>query len=144
MLWDQIQPGYEWPPPSLPGALVTGGVCAGAGRWAGLGVLLAGGVGVGVPRPVPIGAVTDRELVDVHALPCWDHSVPSKAVRTWNDKKDASAGVRGPQGVNPNPRWVASTITVTFYSVTANEEIPLKSPQTFVTQQGLIRYLGSF
>ena len=67
-------------PRSPPAAVfVRGGL---GGRQAGLGALLAGGLGVGVPRPVPVGAVAYCPLIDVDALSRWDHPVPSKAVGT--------------------------------------------------------------
>lgn len=115
-----IQPGNKRPPRSLPGALVTGGLGASTRCRAGLGALLAGGVGVGVPRAVPVGAVAHGALVDVHALPCWDHLVPSKAVGTYRGQEKAarkkrltlapvtwSTGIRGPQRIKPTlkERW---------------------------------------
>lgn len=44
--------------------------------------MLAGSLGVGVPRPVPVGAVAYCPLIHVHTLPGWDNPVPSKAVGT--------------------------------------------------------------
>lgn len=48
---------------------------------------------MGVPRPIPVGTVADRLLINVHTLPRWNHPVPSKAVGTWSNSTDSS-----PQG----------------------------------------------
>lgn len=48
---------------------------------------LAGGVGMRVPRPVPIGAVANGLIVDVDPLPCCYHPAPGEAVWTWMKKK---------------------------------------------------------
>lgn len=77
-----MQSGNKCPPPSPPGLLVPRGLGAGAVCRAGLGALLTGGLGVDVPRPVPVGAVAYCPLINVHAFPSWDHPVPSKAVGT--------------------------------------------------------------
>lgn len=78
----RIQSGNIRPPRPPPGALVPGGPGAAVGRRAGPGAALAGGMRVGVPCAVPVGAVADRLLVNVQALPRWDHPAPSKAVGT--------------------------------------------------------------
>lgn len=80
--WYQIKSGNKWALPSPPALLIPGGLGAGGGLSAELGPLLAGGLGVGVPRPVPVGAVAYRLLVNVDPLPTWDHPDPGKAVGT--------------------------------------------------------------
>lgn len=44
-------------------------------------------MGVGVPRPVLVGAVAHRLLVNVHALPRWNHSGPSETVGAFKGQK---------------------------------------------------------
>lgn len=91
--WYHIQSGNERTPPSPPALCIPRWLGMGAGCQAGLGALLAGGMGMGVPRPVPVGTIAYRLLINVHALPCWNHPVPSKAVGTWSNNTDSS-----PQG----------------------------------------------
>ncbi len=55
---------------------------------AGLGALLAGGLGMGVPCPVTVDAVANCLLIDVHALPRWNNPAPSEAVGTWSSRKE--------------------------------------------------------
>lgn len=80
--WYHIQSGDKRTLPSPPALLIHGGLGVRARCWAGLEAVLAGCVGVGVPRPIAVGAVANGLLVDVHTLPRWDHPVPSKAVGT--------------------------------------------------------------
>lgn len=83
--WYDIQPGNVGTAPSSAsplGLIGPGGLGACTGGRAGLRALLAGSLWVGVPRPIPVGAVAHRQLVDVHPLTSWDHPVPSKAIGT--------------------------------------------------------------
>lgn len=78
-------------PPALLLLLLRGRGGPGVGGLGGLGPLLAGGVGVGVPRAVLVGAVADRLLVEVDALPGRDHLGPGETVWTWSDGRDGSS-----------------------------------------------------
>lgn len=46
---------------------------------------------MGVPRAVLVGAVADRLLVEVDALPRRDHVGPGETVWTWSDGRDGSS-----------------------------------------------------
>lgn len=46
---------------------------------------------MGVPRPVLVGAVADRLLVNVDALPSWNHLGPGKTVWTCSDGRDGTS-----------------------------------------------------
>lgn len=80
----RVQPGNKGPLPAGLDLRLRGGLRAGAGCGAGLGMLLAGGLGVSVPRPVPVGAVAGGPLVDAHAFARWDHPVSSETVGTYS------------------------------------------------------------
>lgn len=84
--WNCIQSGDERPLPARLDLRLRGGLCDGAG----CGTLLAGCLGVSVPRPVPVGAVAGGLLVDGHAFARWDHLVSSETVGTYSRQRSTA------------------------------------------------------
>lgn len=110
--WYHIQSGNKWTLPSPPALPISGWLGTSAGCQAWLWALLAGGMGMGVPRSVPVGTVAYRLLINVHTLPRWNHPVPSKAVGTWSNNTDSS-----PQG---QVAHIKSNFSSTILSCWAN------------------------
>lgn len=87
-----VQSGIKRPLPAWLLLRLRGWLRAGVGRGAGLGTLLAGCLGVCVPRPVPVGAVARGPPVDGHTLARWDHPVSSKTVGPYSQQRMTKRG----------------------------------------------------
>lgn len=84
--WYCIQSGNNRPLPARLDLHLHGGLRAGAG----LGALLAGCLGVNVPRPIPVGAVASGPLIDGYAFARWDDPVSRETVGTYSRQRSAA------------------------------------------------------